>query len=573
MFAGRALLLVGVVCLAGPALAQSSTTFTGEQWMHARLSSLVRANRKISYIEQRMMRFFQNSDIDGNGVSLSDHKLARQMQAASQRGREIGRLLGRDLNGDGKITRSEVEAAVGSRARQHIYVQGVLIKPTPGQVAKVLDKLMKREMRSDRNNDGVISFAELAAAASKKFRRPTYLSYKEKQRVPLTLDGNGDGRVTLKEYKAALARVLMSVDRDGDGTISSLEASDFRSIGSAALRAERSAYRQRRQNDRLADLVKQCAFPKAGKSVQLMLVGAYQGRGISDISIGGDDVEVTASEVRIEPGAAPLYVVLTSYNAMVWKFTGATDRVAQVVVQSIRGTGKAGSRSGVVGLAKSRVYFSPKTQCLRYFSSASSTTGLRTSTRLALLVGRKPNRVFGSFGAARVSLPNGRIEQSVHIATGALPALDKAGAPIWRAMKHYAPGGLVSVQPSKVVAKQPVKRVSVLPHMAGIAQLLDRGVLEIVDRVPAFNLRGIGRGGGGAWGPPLGTGRGAAQSGPQHPREFRILKKMRFPAGLTRSHGVRFLLGRGVPMPSGDPGASCVMSEDTGQRVAGRGRC
>ena len=38
----------------------------------------------------------------------------------------------------------------------------------------------------------------------------------------------------------------------------------------------------------------------------------------------------------------------------------------------------------------------------------------------------------------------------------------------------------------------------------------------------------------------------------------------RFPAGLYGAEAASFILGRGVPMPAGDPGHSCVISEATG---------
>jgi hypothetical protein len=42
---------------------------------------------------------------------------------------------------------------------------------------------------------------------------------------------------------------------------------------------------------------------------------------------------------------------------------------------------------------------------------------------------------------------------------------------------------------------------------------------------------------------------------------------MRFPGGLTGAHSVNFLLRRGVPKPSGHPGHSTVVSEDTGEKL------
>ncbi len=55
------------------------------------------------------------------------------------------------------------------------------------------------------------------------------------------------------------------------------------------------------------------------------------------------------------------------------------------------------------------------------------------------------------------------------------------------------------------------------------------------------------------------------------PGELKIVKKLRFPAGLSGGHSVAFILGKGVPMPEGSPGHSRVVSEETGQIIAGPG--
>lgn len=47
--------------------------------------------------------------------------------------------------------------------------------------------------------------------------------------------------------------------------------------------------------------------------------------------------------------------------------------------------------------------------------------------------------------------------------------------------------------------------------------------------------------------------------------KLKIVKPIkRFPAGLNGSHAVVFVLAKGVPMPAGSPGHSCVISEETG---------
>jgi hypothetical protein len=91
---------------------------------------------------------------------------------------------------------------------------------------------------------------------------------------------------------------------------------------------------------------------------------------------------------------------------------------------------------------------------------------------------------------------------------------------------------VIELDPRRVVASLPVDRYQVLPQAAGLLQLVRSGAL-------AQNRNG----------------------------EYLIKQKMRFPAELTGSHSVQFLLLRGVPLPDGDPGHSDVISEETGEKI------
>ena len=49
-------------------------------------------------------------------------------------------------------------------------------------------------------------------------------------------------------------------------------------------------------------------------------------------------------------------------------------------------------------------------------------------------------------------------------------------------------------------------------------------------------------------------------------------EKIRFPAGLAGAHSVTFLVMNGTPYPDGDPGHSCVITEETGQKKGAASR-
>jgi hypothetical protein len=97
-------------------------------------------------------------------------------------------------------------------------------------------------------------------------------------------------------------------------------------------------------------------------------------------------------------------------------------------------------------------------------------------------------------------------------------------------LKRFSPGGVVEIDPAKVTATAAVERYQVLPQQAGLIQLVEDGTLT------------------------------QNRSG-----DFLVHRKTRFPAELNGAHSVRFLVLRGVPMPDGDPGHSCVVMEETGE--------
>ena len=80
-------------------------------------------------------------------------------------------------------------------------------------------------MAPDTNGDGRIDSAEMLAYAEKHAIRSigNPLLW-----ISLTLDENGDGRVTLDEYLKAAEAAFHKVDSDGSGTLSKEEIDAFR---------------------------------------------------------------------------------------------------------------------------------------------------------------------------------------------------------------------------------------------------------------------------------------------------------------------------------------------------------
>jgi hypothetical protein len=89
-----------------------------------------------------------------------------------------------------------------------------------------------------------------------------------------------------------------------------------------------------------------------------------------------------------------------------------------------------------------------------------------------------------------------------------------------------------------VVSHYSSESYRVLPQEAGMLQLLDNGDLT-VDEMGVFT----------------------------------ILKPITFPAGLTGAYSHHFVLPKGVPLPLGGPGHSCLQSRETAEVLLSDGMC
>jgi hypothetical protein len=98
-------------------------------------------------------------------------------------------------------------------------------------------------------------------------------------------------------------------------------------------------------------------------------------------------------------------------------------------------------------------------------------------------------------------------------------------------LNRFSPGGVIDIDAKTVISSAPASGYEVLPQQAGLVQLLDSG---------ALTQNSVG--------------------------EYIVREKMRFPAGLYGAHSVTFLVMKGAPYPGGDPGHSCVIVEDSGEK-------
>ena len=312
-------------------------------------------------------------------------------------------------------------------------------------------------------------------------------------------------RFTLEDANTLTDMIFDSLDADGNGIIDTLELRGDVVVPSAMghLDVQRPIPIHTAEGTTSGS---HCTVPTAPPDAEVVLVGAYEGKRYSSVHFGDITEDVGYAEVHVEKGSKPLYVLLTDYTPIVWDFTGDVSRVSNVVVGGF-------DLGGVVGIPKEKIAFLEARRCLSYaydFRSDEGITALRQAERL---IRRGVTSAGGTYALERISLPSMVVDNpSSH------SGLDR---------RH------VDIDPESVVAATKVIPFQVLPGQSGLRQLVADGYAETTDD-----------------------------------RVYRIIKPIpHFPAGLHGGYSVRFLIAKGVPMPNGDPGHSCVIMEESGQTL------
>ena len=331
----------------------------------------------------------------------------------------------------------------------------------------------------------------------------------------------GDGNsVTASQVMAQALAVFRSVDADGNTILSRDEVMRVASRIPAAVRPSIVSGLQGDPS---------CNLPRPSMDAETVLLGTYEGDAMADVHVGNPYDETTTSTINIQPGKKPLYIVVTSYEAQIWTVSGAVERVEKFVVAAPR----SGARSGVVGVARDRVSFVGKDArgCMNYFYKSGTGETAQARKLFVSMVGKDADHVAGIYSLSKVSLPDMTFENLASTALSRQVPGD-FDAESWKNALRFTPRGLVRFDPANVVASEPAKRYDVLPQEFGLSQLVHSGHLER-------------RGG-----------------------LFRIVKPIpQFPAGLAGAHSVQFSLAKGVPLPGGNAGHSCVTSEDAGEII------
>lgn len=463
----------------------------------------------ISSVMQELRQIDKNVD----GLTAAEIEDTVMLSEAQARANALQRIYRQDLNNDGRVTRAEVEHVT----QNNDYGNRILENP---QYQKARERQVDELMKADTNGDGSIDFNE-ARSFKNKYEGNNYTA--DRARELLSLDPNKDGRLTAQELETMARNAFALVDIDGNSVISYDEHVPFNKVAQPIRAAEANTG--------------SCEIPKPAPGQYMLVVGSYEGEAISTTSVVGQDEVTTVSQVEIEPGTEPLYLLLASSQPRIWQITGATSRVARVVLAARKGI-------GLTGIAREKVTFAPENNCLMLSSKADEITKAVVKGAITRSIGRGPDAIIGEYAIHIIKAPSGLLTKAPRRAP-APSGLTADQEMLWDESIRFNPAGVTEIDPAKVVASSRVERYQVLPQQSGLLQLMKEGVLQRISvRSFAGNM------------------------------SFKIVKPMkRFPAGLAGAHSVTFLLAKGVPVPAGSPGHSCVISEDTGQPVADSVTC
>ena len=571
-----------VALLAGPSLAQAPqpspappqvVMSPGYQLLLSRLQTGQTLERYFDVLRAEYSQL--DADSDGK-ITQRDIDLHTLMETIAARTMGVTMVLRYDLDGDGFVTEEEIRRTMryelrSQRAQAAVRPPGNGLNPLE-LLEKQIDANVQRMMALDTDKDGKVSIAEagkfsFGGDGAQRAMMPNGLSARTRQ--ALTLDTASKGEVGQAEFQAAGEALFRKIDADSDGKISQQELADYRSqptfgtgtapnagnmyltLNPAAQERLKAEAENARKNEEAAQAAKAaCEMPAASENAKVVLLSGYETDALSSATLGSQDSVVHAGRVNVEPGAEPLYVVISTYSPTIWQFGGAVERIERVVLSSSRsgpnsGDPKLPALAGATGIAADRVSF-VRSNCIGDFSDVPTAASLRSVANVRSRIGRMPDVIVAKYSVGAYNVPSGKMEtlrdQSrgplvIQKGQGTLNIVGDAGNVVIQAgpsrardeMTRFFPGGVTAIDPKTVVATVPVSAYEVLPSQAGLLQLLETGKLT-------QNAAG----------------------------EYIVTRKIRFPAGLYGAHSVTFLVMKGAPNPDGDPGHSCVMVEESG---------
>jgi len=129
----------------------------------------VQSENTVEGLRERMRQLFFRLDFDGGGITDRDRQQKSRFDAAKSRSLRIMMLLNRDLDGDGTVTKLELLDSLSPEARKIAERESRPAPPDDARIAALIEQQIGDLMSRDLNGDGRIASSELVQEARQYF--------------------------------------------------------------------------------------------------------------------------------------------------------------------------------------------------------------------------------------------------------------------------------------------------------------------------------------------------------------------------------------------------------------------
>lgn len=498
-----------------------------------------------------ILKFVRQNAQNQTSLTQQDFEKRKQTLLTAAKKRQIADIIVYDVDLDGTVTFDEIQDTLFKR---HPQLED-------SKQTQHLNYIMRDIKPVDHNHDGVITYKEMGTLGPKELKKlatgilSTYHAY-------LSLDPNQDQTLTIEELRHLAEKAFITVDLDRDSIISDKEM---------------TLYKNGMEN--FFDVPAHCQVPPVDKKNKLIALAVYNGTALSSVTTAGQDIITTAVTLHIEDARTPKYLVLSSTEPVIWQLSGQVKSIKNLIIKNASMRSDT-PLSGVTGIAKDKVTFLQR-NCLTLSHNNSQAAKLKTASAFKQLFGRAADFDEYIYKTGYVSIG----ANTIHAQDVAPPALKtsentKYHETLWPVIleKHYQ-NGVAELNPKSVIATGLVEPYIVMPGLVGIAELVQKGAIEIMDTktasfkfapAPQHKHRS----------PPKNASdiRVRPPNMPIQPKtvieqvhaykKFRIIKDIpQYPIGLSGGKAVTFYIAKGVTPPAGRPSHSCVVLEETGEYI------
>ncbi|MEM9393195.1 MAG: hypothetical protein AAGA38_05020 [Pseudomonadota bacterium] len=554
------------ILLAPPALAQDSGFPRTDAQFMADVLGLDDGVSEFEEILPKYLDLFRQNDLDGEpGYSLKDRQMYVDAWEAEQFSKQIQEFLSHDLNGDLTVTPEELRVAFTRSAYRGTPLQRPNPAPGPDRIeAHIAEKTAAYLRTRDLDGDTAVSFDEANVKAREIARHARATTVPVPRMAPSLAHDLDNNTVISEREMVALARQLHAAfDGNGNGIIDP----DERTAAHRMRKAPPPFMFGRARTAAREIEGPTCPWPRGDESLNYYVIGGFEGAALSNLHFENRNEAVEVVAITVPEEGSDIRLIASFQNATILDIEDPSRRVK--VVYQTRGP------IGLLGARSARLVRTDPSCHLELWKPVSAENPdpisfYRTALR------RAPAGVVTDYSLGLVDLgaqenaPRRRFPTSIDI------DLSGPNAEYWVHFLRFNPGGLVRLNPRFVTYPGEVGAHPVLPQYAGLATLVEEGVLEPLPR--DGRIDGVG-----------GTRRSVTINGTTYrtgagddairnngliyryereglwtgraPVSFRVTDGFTVPAGLTGAHAVTFVLPDDVPEPRGARGHSTLERE------------